>query len=549
MPVRGNVGGRSLSSGMSDPIEFPAAAGGGVAARTAVGDDAASRAEWLRASLGAVLDSVEQAERIAGVTAAARAELIDAARRTSEAVAAEDSIPGEHGSGALGSEPEGWNAATRARRELVFDLAVRLHIPERTAERLIAESKRLVGSLPETKEALGAGEISYRHVQVIVDETAGLSDIVSAEFEKQVLPKARELTVAKFKAAARKKREALHPETIEARHSAAVADRSVWVDPQHDGMAVLSALLPAETAVAIHDRITRIALANGGTDPDTGSGTGTGTGSGTGSRASEAAADAASGSGQPFGPGPKRTLAQRRADAFADLLLDGDLCPTGDPAPHGIRPHVLVTVPVLTLLGQTGTPAHLDGYGPISPDTARTLAATAPSFARILTDPVTSAILDFDRSKYAVPADLKQVVRLQHDTCTAPGCNKRAVHCHLDHTQPFGPAGSTGTGTGTTSLANLSPLCAEHHNLKHHARIGLAKLPDGTMQWTTATGKTITVTPSNLLGDDMLRRGSPAPRGDGPPGADHQTSPPDDGSAAPPGAEWDQSPPPDHYPF
>ena len=505
---------------MTDPIDVgPAAAG-----------DAASRAEWLRASLGGMLDSVEQTDRIAGATAAARAELIDAARRTSEAIAAEGSEPG-----GLGSEPEGWNAATRARRELIFDLAARLRLPERTAERLIAESRRLVNALPVTKEALGAGEISYRHAQVIIDETAGLSDSVTAAFEREVLPKAKELTVTKFKAAARKKRESLHPDTIETRHAAALENRNVWIDPQHDGMAILSLLTSAETAVAIHDRATRMALANAGG----GSG---GNGSG--------------------GDAPKRTLAQRRADVVTDLLLDGDLCATGDPTAHGIRPQVLVTVPVLTLLRQTETPAHLDGYGPISPDTARDLAVKAPSFARILTDPVTSAILDFDRSKYVVPADLKQVVRLQHETCTAVGCNKRAVHCQLDHTDPFRATAGT-RGTGTTCLANLSPLCAEHHNLKHHTRVGLRKLPDGTMEWTTATGKVVTVRPTNLLGGDMLQRGSPGGRGS-PPGV----GPPDQvlpdaasasvgsSDAAPPemgapaeDAGWEHAPPPDDFPF
>ena len=499
---------------MTDLIDVgPAAAG-----------DAASRAEWLRVSLGAVLDSVEQTDSIAGATAAARAELIDAARRTSEAIAAEGSEPG-----GLGSEPEGWNAATRARRELIFDLAARLRLPERTAERLIAESRRLVNALPVTKEALGAGEISYRHAQVIIDETAGLSDSVTAEFEREVLPKAKELTVTKFKAAARKKRESLHPDTIETRHAAALENRNVWIDPQHDGMAILSLLTSAETAVAIHDRATRMAVANAG-----------------------------DGSG---GDAPKRTLAQRRADAVTDLLLDGDLCATGDPTAHGIRPQVLVTVPVLTLLRQTETPAHLDGYGPISPDTARDLAVKAPSFARILTDPVTSAILDFDRSKYVVPADLKQVVRLQHETCTAVGCNKRAVHCQLDHTDPFGATAGT-RGTGTTCLANLSPLCAEHHNLKHHTRVGLRKLPDGTMEWTTATGKVVTVRPTNLLGGDMLQRGSPDGRGSppgagppghvfpgvGPPGAGPSGAGPSDVRPAE-DAGWEHAPPPDDFPF
>jgi len=478
----------------------------------------APRVAALRASLGGVLDTVESVDRIQGATAAARAELIDAARRTSEALALEGSS-----AGALGSEPHGWNAAVRARRELVFDLAVRLRIPERTAETLIGESERLVQRLPATHRALGAGEISYRHAQIIIDQTAGLSDVVTSEFEKVVLPRAKELTVSKFKHDARKKREALDPDSIERRHRVAVEDRNCWVDPQPDGMAVLSTLMTAENAIAAFDRITRIAMANAGTDCGEGD--------------------------------TKRTLAQRRADAATDLLLDGDLCDRGDPVPHGIRPKVLVTVPVLALLGQTETPAHLDGYGPIAPDTARDLAVKAPGFARILTDPITSAILDFDRSKYAVPNDLKQVVRLQHETCTAPGCNKRAVHCQLDHTTPFtdtggGSGGSENdTGKGTTCLANLSPLCTEHHNLKHHTKIGLAKLPDGTMHWTTATGKTATVHPTNILGDAMLHRG-------GSPGA----SPPDDGTAppgtgdvppghAPPGHARCVQPEPDEYPF
>jgi len=506
----------------------------------------------LRASLGGVLDTVESVDRIQGATAAARAELIDAARRTSEALAVETGS-----SGALGTEPHGWNAAVRARRELAFDLAARLRIPERTAETLIGESERLVHSLPDTHTALGAGEISYRHAQIIIDQTAGLSDIVTSEFEKVVLPRAKELTVSKFKHDARKKREALDPDSIERRHRVAVDDRNCWVDPQQDGMAILSTLMTAENAIAAFDRITRIAMANAGTD--------------------SAAADTGS-------TGGKRTLAQRRADAATDLLLDGDLCDRGDPVPHGIRPKVLVTVPVLTLLGQAKTPAHLDGYGPIAPDTARDLAVKAPGFARILTDPITSAILDFDRSKYAVPADLKQVVRLQHETCTAPGCNKRAVHCQLDHTTPFNDTGGgsggseNDTGKGTTCLANLSPLCTEHHNLKHHTKIGLAKLPDGTMHWTTATGKTVTVRPTNILGDAMLQRGSPggssgngapprngeAPPGSAPPGnsgappGDNSappgsgSTPPDNGDARgapPPGDAWFDPPEPDEYPF
>jgi hypothetical protein len=49
---------------------------------------------------------------------------------------------------------------------------------------------------------------------------------------------------------------------------------------------------------------------------------------------------------------------------------------------------VLVTVPVLSLLGATEEPAMLDGYGPIPASLARDLVAEgAESFHRVLTDP------------------------------------------------------------------------------------------------------------------------------------------------------------------
>ena len=52
------------------------------------------------------------------------------------------------------------------------------------------------------------------------------------------------------------------------------------------------------------------------------------------------------------------------------------------------RAQVLITVPVLSLLGTTEEPAMLDGYGPIPPSMARRLVADgAESFHRVLVDP------------------------------------------------------------------------------------------------------------------------------------------------------------------
>jgi len=421
-----------------------------------------------------LLSTVESAERIIGASMALRAAQIDQLRLWSEAMSATAEAAvgtGQHGTGPagtepVGTEPHGWTTAVRGRRELVFEVACALRIPERTAERLIWESSRLVHVLTETNDALRDGEISYRHAQVMIDQTSSLPDEASAEFENELLPFATTLTVAKFTAVARKKRESLHPESITVRHRAAVEERRVWVDPQPDGMAFLGAQLSAEIALAAYDRLTEIAMGQKAPDDD-------------------------------------RTLAQKRADAMSDLLVDGDTCAAGAGAGagagadagtgHGVRAKVLVTVPVLTLLGQSETPANLEGYGPIDPEVARQLAADAPSFARVLTDPVTSAILDFDRTKYAVAADLRLVLRVRDETCRAPGCNRAASRCDVDHSVDWALG-------GTTCAANLSHLCEFHHNLKHHTGVGLRNLGDGRIEWMTPTGRTYITYPANTIG-------------------------------------------------
>jgi len=417
-----------------------------------------------------LLSTVESAERIIGASMALRAAQIDRLRLWSEAMStsaeaaagAEPAGTGPACAEPASTEPHDWTAAVRGRRELVFEVACALRIPERTAERLIWESSRIVHVLTETNEALRDGEISYRHAQVMVDQTDTLPDEASAEFEHELLPFAKVLTVAKFAAVARKKRESLHPESITERHRSAVEERRVWVDPQPDGMAFLGAQLSAEIALAAYDRLTEIAMGQKAPDDD-------------------------------------RTLAQKRADAMGDLLVDGDTCAAGAGAGadagtgHGVRAKVLVTVPVLTLLGQSETPANLEGYGPIDPEVARQLAADAPSFARVLTDPVTSAILDFDRTKYAVPADLRLVLRVRDETCRAPGCNRAAARCDVDHSVDWALG-------GTTCAGNLSHLCEFHHNLKHHTRVSLRNLGDGRIEWKTPTGRTYITYPANTIG-------------------------------------------------
>ncbi|WP_298591611.1 HNH endonuclease signature motif containing protein [uncultured Kocuria sp.] len=390
-------------------------------------------------------------------------------------------------------------------RDLADEIGPALHLSAGTALGRVREALVLGLYLPETLEALEAGRFSARHASVITDQWRELVEDAPAEQEAphalvqrlaaELTERAPYCTVAQLRAWARRRRAALLAETHEARHRAARAGRRVWVEHGEDGMAWLHALLDAPTALAAQDRLDAIVAL---LDP----------------------AEAAPGAGADRAPeefepvaSPRavavRTEAQLRADVLADLLLAGEV--PDDPAfPRDVRGQVCVTVPVLTLLGcRPGGPADgvptdapvLAGHGPIGAETARELAAGAPSWQRVLTHPVTGAVLDHDRTTYAVPADLRRRLRLRDGTCRFPGCRRRAERCDLDHTVAWQDG-------GRTAADNLAHLCRHHHLVKHrNGALGrwsvrqLGPAPcGGVLEWTSPAGRTYRTVPDPSAG-------------------------------------------------
>ncbi|MGY2744934.1 hypothetical protein ACVWZ8_002051 [Arthrobacter sp. UYCu723] len=189
--------------------------------------------------------------------------------------------------------------------------------------------------------------------------------------------------------------------------------------PDRDGMAWLSAYVTADVAVAGWSRATEAA------------------------RALQE-------------PNESRTLTQLRADVAADWLLAG--VAEGTPSP---KAQVLVTVPVLSLLGAVTEPATLDGYGPVPPSIARRLVGDgAGSFLRVLTDPRSGAPLEIGRTSYRVPKAMRQWLRLRDGRCPFPGCNNHSLDNEADHLLAW----SEGGGTGVT---NLGQPCRRDHRLRH----------------------------------------------------------------------------------
>jgi hypothetical protein len=254
---------------------------------------------------------------------------------------------------------------------------------------------------------------------------------------------------------------------------------------------------------------------NGGTDGNDGSGGGTHRpGPGTG----------------PFPGGPP-------ADAGTGL----------PPGPGG---SVNLTIPLSTWLGRTSQPGEAPGLGPLDADTSRDLAsriaarpasrwcltitgpdgrATGHGCARPRAGPpppatgppagppsansppgknnppgddttrwLTSLKISWlqattcdharETRAYQPSAALRHLINTRDRTCSFPGCRRPARQCDDDHTLPHDQG-------GRTCECNMSPLCRRHHAAKQAPGWHLEQPRPGTLQWTTPSGRTSTVTP------------------------------------------------------
>lgn len=329
----------------------------------------------------------------------------------------------------------------------IADIAMRLSIAEGTVVTMAHQAEVLRARAPRVWGLFREGEVSAANARTVAATLDSLPENPETDaaldgraVEWAVLPPAR------FMGRMRTLRERLHPISLTERHEEAAKGRRFWREDDRDGMAWLGVQFKAPDAETAWQRVDAIArhLAEQ--------------------------------------PGETRTLDQLRADVVADMLTG-----RSDPATEP-RATVGVLIPMMSLLGLSEEPATLEGYGPIDADTARRLTAHAPSFYRILTAPVSSTILDVDRTTYRPPADLKRWLALRDGTCRFFGCGRSARDCDLDHTKAWAKG-------GTTSAANLAHLSKRHHTVKGESRWKVEQRPGGILTWTSPTGAIRTTDP------------------------------------------------------
>lgn len=338
------------------------------------------------------------------------------------------------------------------------EVGAKLRWSTRRVEARVELALSLAERIPEAWAALDTGRLDLAKAEALRDLTDQLPVDQAREVTTKVLNRAPRQTLAGFRQSVRRHVEKLDPSAAAKRREKAERGRRVECNPLPDGMAELRAVLPAEDAMRGFALLTLAAKAADSEDD--------------------------------------RGIDARRADVFVDLLryLADSRFPTlpfgsvtDNEAENNARPRskwgagvlIQATVGADILVGLSDRPAELEGYGPIPADVARRLAADA-TWRRILTDPVSGALLDYGSGTYRPPANLSRHVRARDKTCRFVGCRQPAWRTDLDHTVPF--------PTGPTSHRNLGALCRRHHRVKHEGGWTLTQPEPGRFMWTSRAG-------------------------------------------------------------
>ena len=357
------------------------------------------------------------------------------------------------------------------------EVALALGCSRGSAARLVSQGRALADVIPAVAEELRAGRLPAGHAKVLADRLGTESTQVCDAVLSVVLPGACELTPRTLGVAVDKALHEVDPDRALVDQQARSWRRVGSPCPLGQGMASLTAVLPAVDAARVDKTLEHVA------------------------RAARAAGD-------------QRTINELRADIMVDVLTgearpaakdpsaqtdppngkvgalapttaaDDEPCDFDDRCQWRLPPpgavHVNVTISAASLLGVTDDPGHVVGAGTIDAVTARALAHDGP-WRRIVTDPLTGAVLDVGRTKYRPPAALAAHVAARNPHCVCSTCTQPAERCDLDHTTEWRDG-------GTTATSNLAPLCRASHTLKTDGHLHLTTTAPGVYQWTTALG-------------------------------------------------------------
>jgi hypothetical protein len=163
-----------------------------------------------------------------------------------------------------------------------------------------------------------------------------------------------------------------------------------------------------------------------------------------------------------------RSFAQRCHDAF-DRILDLAAVTGELPDIAGDQPRVLLLVEAGTLHDVDDAPAaQLDGYGPVSADTARQTCCDAEVTAVARGDG--DKILNVGRDRRTPNRAQRRGTFARDGGCI--GCGAPLAHCQIHHIRPWARG-------GRTDIDDLVAVCWDCHALIHHCGWQVIRQPGG----------------------------------------------------------------------
>jgi Domain of unknown function (DUF222)/HNH endonuclease len=346
-------------------------------------------------------------------------------------------------------------------------LRARLRLSAGTASSLVRTARALFrGPLAGTAQALADGELSLAHAQVLAHGTQELPTHIAAEAEPVLLAAARRLDPPRLRRAITHLRLVADPDGADTQAERRYAQRGLWVSSTWAGMVAVTGQLDPEAGQTLLAALEPLA--------------------------------------RPTNADDERSASQRRADGLAELarrhLEAGQLPQTG-----GVRPQLLVTVDLDTLLGHpAGMGGEVGGAWPLDPEACRRLACDGAVTRVVVTchptphpGPTDKAglagrlrvaatrlpptlggapaqPLEVGRTSRVVTAAQRAALVVRDGGCAFSGCDRPPAWCeahHLVHWLHGGP----------TDLANLALLCRAHHRAVHEGGWRLGRDPDGRL--------------------------------------------------------------------
>nr|WP_225933641.1 HNH endonuclease signature motif containing protein [Mycolicibacterium pallens] len=395
-------------------------------------------------------DTAESRALLTSICASARAENQTAARRLAAVAELFELRRHERG------EREDWAVDTWA--AVGAEIAAALRISAAKAGSYMNYGLAMK-QLPAVAAVFIAGDIDVQMFQTVVYRTALIADDgVLAEVDRRLAQRAQRwpsMTRGRLASEIDRIVRKHDPDAVR-RTRAKTRDRGVDFGDEEDGCVEVVARLTSTHAEAFKQRVESLANSVCEADP--------------------------------------RTADQRRSDAFGAMSVSADRlgCQCGDascsatqkPAPGPVVIHVVAEQ--ATVEGRSDEPGYQLGTNAVIPaEVVAELAANAKL------SPLVHPIDAPAERGYRPSRALADFVRARDLTCRAPGCDKPATHCDLDHTIPY-PYGPTHAG-------NIKCLCRRCHILKTFWGWRDTQLADGTVIWELPGGHTYVTTPGSAL--------------------------------------------------